>query len=130
MKQLFSNQLLALLNTSQFLDIINEITLLKNLKNTDGQLTQYKGGDFLTRHKDNISGETREIAYVISLSKNWHPDWGGLLQFFHDDGTPGLTLAPLFNNIVLFDVNKVHSVTNVASFAPIKRYSITGWFRS
>ncbi|SEK38425.1 2OG-Fe(II) oxygenase superfamily protein [Colwellia chukchiensis] len=121
---------LQLLNSDNVLANIRAITNQTQLRFADGQATRYRRGDFLTRHIDNIPGETRRIAYVLGVTPGWHPDWGGLLQFFEQDGTPTQAWSPSFNSLTLFDVNKVHSVTYVTPFAEKNRYSVTGWFRS
>ena len=122
--------LLQQLNAEDTLKMLREITNFSDLKYADGQVTRYRRGDFLTRHLDNIPGETRRIAYVLGFTENWHPDWGGLLQFFEKDGTPMRSWSPALNSLTLFDVDKVHSVTSVAQFAAKNRYSVTGWFRA
>ena len=120
---------LELMNSEDVLAMIKKITGLSTINYADGQVTRFRVGDFLTRHIDNVAGETRKFAYVLSLTKYWHPDWGGLLQFFENSGEPQNALSPVFNSLTLFDVNKVHSVTSIAPFAPTDRLSITGWFR-
>ncbi|QOL27159.1 2OG-Fe(II) oxygenase [Thalassotalea sp. LPB0316] len=122
-------KLLKAMNSEALIKLVSEITSKPELKYADGQATKYRVGDFLTRHIDNLAGETRQIAYVVGLTKQWHPDWGGLLQFFEPSGEPTNSLAPSFNSLTLFDVNKVHSVTSVANFAPRQRFSLTGWYR-
>ena len=92
------------------------------------QATRYRPGHYLTRHRDDPASETRRLAYVLSLCPEWHPDWGGLLLFFQDDGTPRDAWTPGFATLSLFDVRHVHSVTAVAPFAPAPRLSVTGWF--
>ena len=92
------------------------------------QATRYRPGHYLTRHRDDPAGETRRVAYVLSLCPRWHPDWGGLLLFFRDDGTPRDAWAPGFASLSLFDVGHVHSVTAIAPFAAAPRLSVTGWF--
>ena len=90
---------LAQLNSESTLKIIKEITSITDLTHADGQATRYRRGDFLTRHIDNIPGETRRIAYVLGFTEGWHPDWGGLLQFFEKDGTPTRSWSPAFNSL-------------------------------
>lgn len=124
------NDFLQLINRNDILEKIQSIAGIAKLTHADGQATRYRRGDFLTRHIDNIPGETRRVAYVLGLTENWHPDWGGLLQFFENNGTPTKSWSPAFNSLTLFDVNRVHSVTSITSFAVKNRYSITGWFRS
>ena len=109
--------------------MVSSITQNINLNYADGQATRYRSGDFLTRHTDNISGETRQIAYVLGMTENWHPDWGGLLQFFQQNGEPTNSWSPEYNSLTLFDVKKIHSVTSIAPFTERNRYSITGWYR-
>lgn len=120
---------LNLLNTQQVLDFVKKITNVIGLTHADGQATKFRKGDFLTRHVDDIPGETRKIAYVLSMTENWHPDWGGLLQFFQQNGAPTNSWSPVYNSLTMFDVKKIHSVTSIANFAAQNRYSITGWFR-
>ena len=118
------------LNSDEMLRLIMRVTGRDDLLSADAQFTRYTPGQFLTRHRDDIEVEKRKLAYVISLSKNWHPDWGGLLQFFDDDGVPRDSWAPMFNSMTLFDVRHVHSVTYVTPFAREPRLSLTGWFRA
>jgi Rps23 Pro-64 3,4-dihydroxylase Tpa1-like proline 4-hydroxylase len=95
----------------------------------DGQFTRYSAGSFLTRHSDRIVEERRRIAYVLNLTPHWHPDWGGLLQFFQQDGVPRDAWEPRFNSLSLFDVSHIHSVTYVTPFAAGERFALTGWYR-
>ena len=94
------------------------------------QATRYIPGNFLTRHNDVVEAEGRLIAYVFGLTSSWHPDWGGLLQFFTPDGKPTQVWTPTINNLVLFEVAQPHAVTYVTPFALAPRYALTGWFRS
>lgn len=121
---------LETLNAPKSLEIIRRITGATDIAYADGQATRYLPGHYLTRHLDNPAGESRRYAYVFSLTKDWHPDWGGLLQFYERDGTPREAWAPRYNTLSLFDVRHVHAVTYVTPFAGVARHSITGWFRT
>lgn len=94
----------------------------------NAQLTRYRPGHYLTRHRDDPEGESRKLAYVLSLTRAWHPDQGGLLMFYTDEGTPRDAWVPGFGTLSLFGVRHVHAVTVVAPFAPAPRLSVTGWF--
>jgi SM-20-related protein len=122
--------LFKLFNSDELLSLISKITGDTSLKDADGQYTRYSQGQFLTRHSDAIQAERRRFAYVLGLSPRWHPDWGGLLQFYEKDGTPRDAWQPRFNSLSLFDVSHIHSVTYVTPFAKNPRYSFTGWFRN
>jgi len=126
----FLNSVFDYLNGEEMLSFVAGVSGCSDLQSADGQFTRYAAGQFLTRHRDDVTAEKRRLAYVLSFSKEWHPDWGGLLQFFEDDGTPRDAWAPTFNSMVLFDVRHVHSVTFVAPFHAQPRLSLTGWFRA
>jgi len=121
-------ELLSVVN-GELLERVREITGIKTLVHADGQYTRYDAGHFLTRHSDAITAEHRRVAYVINLSRAWHPDWGGLLQFYSREGEPRDAWTPHFNSLALFDVRHIHAVTYVAPFAPTPRLALTGWFR-
>lgn len=126
----FLHGMLKMMNSEQMLDFVRAVTSRPDLRGADGQFTRYTPGHFLTRHKDDIKSEGRRVAYVLGFTQRWHPDWGGLLQFFGDDGTPRDAWVPGFNTMVLFDVRHVHSVTYVTPFAREPRLSLTGWFHA
>jgi len=117
-------------NSSALLKKISDLSGKGNLNLASAQGTRYVKGSFLTRHRDVVANEGRVLAYVLSFTPVWHPDCGGLLQFYQDDGTPRDAWTPQFNSLTIFDVRHVHSVTYVPPFAPSQRVSITGWFRS
>ncbi len=126
----FVHSLFDFVNSEEMLSFINRVTGRDDIVSADAQFTRYTPGHFLTRHKDDITRERREIAYVMGFSQRWHPDWGGLLQFFGDDGTPRDFWIPQFNTLSLFDVRHVHAVSYVTPFAKEPRLSLTGWFQS
>ena len=127
-KLAFLHSMFDFVNSEEMLSVIATITGQPGLVGADAHYTRYTPGQYLTRHKDDITREGRRIAYVMGFSKNWHPDWGGLLQFYEDDGTPRDFWIPSFNSLVLFDVRHVHAVSYVTPFAKEQRLSLTGWF--
>jgi Rps23 Pro-64 3,4-dihydroxylase Tpa1-like proline 4-hydroxylase len=127
-KLAFLHSMFDFMNSDKMLAMISAISGRTDLASADAHYTRYTPGQFLTRHKDDITAEGRRIAYVMSFSKDWHPDWGGLLHFFEDDGTPRDFWIPTFNSLTLFDVRHVHSVSYVTPFAKGQRLSLTGWF--
>lgn len=116
------------LDSEEVLDTVRKITGIASLSPPSAQITSFAPGDFLTRHKDDVTAERRKVAFVLNLTENWHPDWGGLLQFFHDSGETRDSWSPVFNSLCLFDVKHVHSVTCIAPFSPKVRLAISGWF--
>lgn len=124
----WSQKVLAWLNSETTLEGIRKMTGHSDIKGANAQATCYYPGHFLTRHNDVNEKEQRRVAYVLNFTPEWHPDWGGLLNFYHNNGTPKDTWVPTFNSIALFDVTHPHSVSYVAPFARKPRIAITGWF--
>ena len=120
--------LFAAMNSAEQLARIQQLSDLP-VVSADGQFTRYGPGHFLTRHSDQVAQERRRIAYVLNLTPRWHPDWGGMLQFFEQSGVPRDTWEPRFNSLSLFDVSHIHSVTYVTPFAAEPRLALTGWYR-
>ncbi len=122
-------ELFEFMNGDAVRTLINDITGVDNIDNASGQYTRYTAGQYLTRHTDDIQAEGRLMAYILNFTKLWHPDWGGLLQFFEKSGVPRDAWEPRFNSVSLFDVQHIHSVTYVAPHAVDGRYALTGWFQ-
>lgn len=93
----------------------------------EAQATRYRPGDLLTIHSDRDSGTRRLAAWVFNLTREWRPEWGGLL-LFHDRDRMVEGIHPLFNSLSLFRVPMDHSVTQVSTFAPRDRMAVSGWF--
>jgi SM-20-related protein len=122
--------LLEHLNAPPFLDFIRTVSGMPELCKADAQATLFAANQFLPLHIDAQSAEGWRIAYVLSLCReDWRPDWGGYLQFFDEDGDVIAGYRPRFNALSLFAVPAPHAVSYVPPFAPVGRYSITGWFR-
>jgi SM-20-related protein len=117
-------------NSEEVLDRVRRLAGAEDVKSASGQVSRFMPGDFLTRHNDEVGAEGRRVAYVMNLAENWHPDCGGLLQFFHPDGRPDEAWTPALNSLCLFDVKLPHSVTCIAPFASQPRLAISGWFRA
>jgi len=123
------DRLLEAMNTAPALEMWRVLTGDPDVGLVDGQATRYLPGHFLTRHDDDVEGKNRVAAYVLNLSPEWAPEWGGLLQFHDAAGEVTGAMVPGFNVLNLFRVPQSHSVSIVAPFAPAPRYSITGWIR-
>jgi len=126
----FVNRLFEFLNSDEFLSLMRSVTCDDSIAFADAQATRYEQGHFLTRHDDDVVDKNRRAAFVLNLTRNWNPDWGGALQFFDADGNISCGFTPAFNVLNMFRVPASHSVGLVAPFARGNRYSITGWLRS
>ena len=117
------------MNTREVLDFIENVTGT-TLDFCDMQATKYGPGHVLTAHTDGIPGKNRKLAYVLGLTEGWSAIWGGQLQFLEEDGGVAQSFVPAFNTLSIFAVPTDHHVTQVASFAPKSRVSLTGWMRT
>ena len=118
------------LNGPDFLAFVRGVTGDDRIDFVDAQATRYRPGQVLTGHDDAAEGKNRLYAYVLNLTRDWRADWGGVLAFEGADGHIEAGFVPAFNALNLFAVPMRHAVTQVASFAPRDRLSITGWLRS
>jgi Rps23 Pro-64 3,4-dihydroxylase Tpa1-like proline 4-hydroxylase len=118
------------LNGAEFLNFVRGVTGMKAIALADAQATLYRAGHFLTVHEDNKPGPNRLVAYVLSLTALWRPEWGGLLEFVNEANQIEDGFVPNFNSLRLFRIPTKHYVSYVAPFAQAGRYSITGWLRA
>lgn len=118
------------LSSSAVLQVLMRITGTKDLVYADCQATRYRPGDFLTPHNDEVDNMHRKFAYVLSLTPIWLPRWGGLLSFVNQTAEVEQTITPRFNALSLFAVGQSHYVSQVATYAPLDRISVTGWLRT
>ncbi len=120
------------LNSRAFLDLARRLTGHPEITFADAQATCYREGHFLTTHDDLVAGKNRVAAYVLSLTPEWRPEWGGQLQFVEGDGRVVEGWVPRFNSLNLLQVPQPHLVSCVTPLAGAQaaRYSITGWLRS
>jgi SM-20-related protein len=120
------------LNSSMFLQFARDVTGLNDITGADAQASRYGPGHFLTRHDDSnhLGGRRRLAAFVLNLTPNWMPDWGGFLLFYDQDGHVEEGYAPAFNALNVFRVPMPHSVSYVTPFTASYRYAISGWFHA
>ncbi|WP_159431048.1 2OG-Fe(II) oxygenase [Fontimonas thermophila] len=127
---LLVHQVLRFFNSPPFLAFIRELTGDSELMMVGAQATRYLPGQFLRVHDDRHDEENRRYAYVLNLSRDWQPDWGGLLHFVDDGTGPQEVFVPRFNSLSLFKVPMRHYVSFVAPWARQPRLAITGWWHA
>ena len=116
--------------SSTILDFFSTLTCKHLTEKGEFFCSRYSSGQFLGPHHDHNKGE---IGFVINLTKNWKPEYGGLLQFLTDDYKHVTkTILPEFNKITLFEIPKEkgipHLVSHVNPGVKLNRISYTGWF--
>lgn len=123
------HRMTELINSQTFLDLGRMVTGVSGVTKADAHACRYQPGHFLTRHLDEGDDKERRAAYVLGFTKDWQPDWGGMLLFLKDNQDVDFGFLPRFNNLTIFDIKYLHTVTQVSSFARLPRLTITGWFR-
>lgn len=118
------------LNGEEFLAFGRAVTGADDIGFADAQATRYGPGHFLTMHDDRVEKKDRRAAYVVNLTRQWSPDWGGLTVFATPDLHIEEAFTPRFNALNIFKVPQPHAVTLVAPFAARARYGVTGWLRA
>lgn len=125
-------QIRDFLNNKESHDFVSNVTDLKITGANEVFAACYVPGDFLSPHQDSPNGI---IGFVLQLTKDWKPQYGGLLHFLNDDGDVVENIeVPEFNSLTLFllpeDKGKLHYVSHVNPGVPEIRLSLTGWYRN
>jgi len=118
------------LRSDAFLQLLRQVTGCAEISFTDGQLSRYRAGHFLTMHDDSSEELGRSAAFVLNLTPDWSVDHGGLLQFVNRLGQVETAFTPRFNALSLFRVPAVHSVSLVPPYVDGCRFALTGWART
>lgn len=123
------HKLTEFLNSPPFITFAQGIICDPNITKIDAHASRYGPGHYLTKHVDDGEIKERRAAYTIGFSRDWQPDWGGLLMFMDENDDIRRGLVPRFNMLTVFDGLQVHSVSAISPFTPAPRLSIAGWFR-
>jgi Rps23 Pro-64 3,4-dihydroxylase Tpa1-like proline 4-hydroxylase len=126
---LIEQNLRHLLESKDFINFLNSVTNMNLTKLTTMFMSRYRSGHFLSPHSDKGNGR---LAFVISLSKDWKPQYGGLLHFLSKDRETIIdTYCSIFNNMIIFGVDELdqpHFVSHVSLNVLFNRISIGGWY--
>ncbi len=123
-------QFIAFLCSAEITAFMRALTGVQDIAFADGHASRYEPGHFLTAHDDTNVDLGRRAAYVLSLTPQWRPDWGGLLLFHDERGNVARGFTPAFNTLNIFSVPQPHSVSWVTPLAGAPRYAVTGWLRA
>lgn len=122
-------ELIDFLNRPEMIDFFRTLTGTAEIDFVDGHASRYGDGHFLTSHDDRNDDMSRRAAYVLNLTPQWRPDWGGILQFYDERANVVRGFTPAFNTLNIFTVPQPHSVSWVTPLAAAPRYAVTGWLR-
>lgn len=116
------------IKSKEYIDLIEAVTGLQELKTGTFFCSRYQHGDFLSPHTDSPDG--RKIAVVYNLTKKWKSWYGGNLVILKDWDSPEVkkTLVPSFNTLNIMKVENQINPHYVAPKVPHKRLAISGWY--
>jgi Rps23 Pro-64 3,4-dihydroxylase Tpa1-like proline 4-hydroxylase len=120
----------AFMSSPEVIEFMRAVTGDETIAFADAHASRYSPGQFLTTHDDRIDQQGRRAAYVLNLTREWRPDWGGLLLFFDECGNVQRGYVPGFNVLNIFAVPQPHNVSMVTPLAAAPRYAVTGWLRA
>lgn len=118
----------GIFSSSYFFNLINRITGLGITNNNQLFLSKYRIGHYLAPHSDINNGK---IAYVLGMTKNWKPQYGGILHFLDEKRENILeSFVPKFNTLVMFEIpqNGIPHFVSHVNISGKNRYTVTGWF--
>ena len=119
------------LDSQEILDFISKVSGDKKTHTDEVFAACYTAGDFLSPHLDSPNGS---LGFVYQMTKNWLPQYGGLLHFMDDDKTRVERVeVPEFNSLTLFYLppgkGKWHYVSHVSPGVEEMRLTYTGWYK-
>jgi SM-20-related protein len=113
------------------LDLIERITGAHLTGTSDFFASCYRPGDFLSPHSD--GKVDRRMGIVLQLTRDWRPEYGGLLHFLPEEGDGVRRLiSPSFNSACIFAIagpgDSKHFVSHVVPGVRASRIAISGWY--
>ena len=99
-----------------------------NASPTETFVSCYGEGDFLSMHADKQKGG---CAFVLNLTENWRPEYGGLLHVKDHESGHYIAIVPEFNSLMVMELGEDgldHFVSEVSKHAPNSRIAISGWY--
>jgi SM-20-related protein len=87
----------------------------------------YEPSHFLAPHHDTGNGQ---VGFTLSLTREWQPQYGGLLMFLDDDWRRVRRVCtPQFNSLCLFALPPDRKVPHLVSHVIVgRRLAVSGWF--
>ena len=127
------------LNSDEFLQFLCNLTghsqLYRDPKLMGGGIHRIKRGGKLAVHVDyNEHPETkrqRKLNVLIYLNENWKSEWGGNLELWTKDlKTKEVEVEPIFNRVVIFDIDKAPHGHPIPLNSPedVDRYSLALYY--
>lgn len=106
-------ELISYLNAGPFVSFLAKVTGIPSLTSDPyllgGGIHETLPGGYLKMHTDfnfhKLLQLDRRVNAILFLNRDWHPSWGGELLLSDTAMAKTLTVAPIFNRLVIFNTN-------------------------
>lgn len=106
-------ELISYLNAGPFVSFLAKVTGIPGLTSDPyllgGGIHETQPGGYLKMHTDfnfhKLLQLDRRVNAILFLNRDWHPSWGGELVLSDTAMAKTLTVAPIFNRLVIFNTN-------------------------
>lgn len=90
-------------------------------------LSDYGRDDFLSLHHDGNKGD---ISVTFSLTHDWDPTFGGILQFCDENKNIYKSIVPSLGSVNIFKLNPNNGLAHFVSCVNVDkhRYTYTAWY--
>jgi hypothetical protein len=109
---------------------IERISAIRPMACQVAGVDEYRAGDYLGPHSDRLVkfGRRRKVAFALYFGKEWTPGMGGELVLLRQGGGEE-RVAPLWNRLVLFDVDRIDEhYSSAVTGQAFKKISLPGFF--
>lgn len=118
------------LNSEALIEFVRLVSASAEIESASVEARCYRAGHFVGAQRDRDASRRSRIGFVFNLTPRWRVEWGGLLQFHGSNGHICGAYTPRFNELWLYRIPQVRSVSYVSDFAPDPQLCITGFFQS
>ncbi len=114
-------------NSDQVTNLLCEIVGANKLTIGESFLSNYGKDDFLSLHHDINKGD---IAVTFSLTYDWHPAFGGILNFCDENKNIYKSVVPCLGSVNIFKLDPTNGIDHFVSCVNVckNRYTYTAWY--
>jgi Rps23 Pro-64 3,4-dihydroxylase Tpa1-like proline 4-hydroxylase len=125
--QCISCRLTETVSSINVTELLCKIVGCKKLSSGEIFLSNYGKDDFLSIHHDIKKGD---ITATFSLTYDWHPTYGGLLNFCDENNNIYKSITPNLGSVNIFKLDETNGIDHFVSTVNVNknRYTISAWY--
>ena len=116
-------------SSPEFTGIISRICGMEEIARIELQAVRLRPGHFMTFHHTLLGGDKEcqcRAFFSYSVTPEWRPEWGGLLELRGEEGHLVEAYAPCFNCLDIFALPQGRWLSTVSPIAGAPAYSVSG----